>query len=210
MTELKDSLDCANSFWKIPDINTQLEKFIDNWAYDRKFNSRYHFGFVDCLLELMWVRERMLAAKNMNSTKRNIFWQDIDLKNKSHLIWFFNWCKDRPTILLNIIHGTIQQLTENNESESVFFTLTDFMELEFRSWLCICEHEFLKLLHVSLFEKLIDHNLIYDHDSIVCQELINSGILNINLAVFKLFIGDRNSFSIEKKGKFQTVPICKP
>ena len=37
--ELKDSLDCANSFWKIPDINTQLEKFIDNWAYDRKFNS---------------------------------------------------------------------------------------------------------------------------------------------------------------------------
>jgi len=75
------------------------------------------------------------------------------------------------------------------------------MELEFRSWLCICEHEFLKLLHVSLFEKLIDHNLIYDHDSIVCQELINSGILNINLAVFKLFIGDRNSFSIEKREK---------
>ena len=153
-TEILDSLDCANSFWNIPDINTQLVNFIDNWAYDRKFNNRYHFGFVDCLLELMWVRERMLAAKNMNSTKRNIFWQDIDLKNKSHLIWLFNWCKDRPTAFLNITHGTIQQLTENNESESMFFSLTDFMELEFRSWLCICEHEFLKLVHVSLFEKL--------------------------------------------------------
>ena len=77
------------------------------------------------------------------------------------------------------------------------------MELEFRSWLCVCEHEFLKLLHVSLFEKRIDHNLIYDHDSIVCQELINSGILNINLAVFKLFIGDRNSFTIEKRTKLR-------
>ena len=38
-TDFKDSLDCANSFWKIPDINTQLDKFIDNWAYDRKFKS---------------------------------------------------------------------------------------------------------------------------------------------------------------------------
>ena len=37
--------------------------------------------------------------------------------------------------------------------------------------------------------------------TIVCQELINSGILNINLAVFKLFIGDRNSFTIEKRTK---------
>ena len=50
-TELKDTLDCANSFWKIPDINAQLDKFIDNWAYDRKFKSQYYFGFVDCLLE---------------------------------------------------------------------------------------------------------------------------------------------------------------
>ena len=24
-----------------------------NWAYDKKFNSRYAFGFVDCLLQLM-------------------------------------------------------------------------------------------------------------------------------------------------------------
>ena len=147
----------------------------------------------------MWVRERMLAAKNMNTTKQNIFWQDIALKNKSHLIWFFNWCKNRPTIFVNIIHGTIQQLTENNESESVLFTLTDFMELEFRSWLCICEHEFLKLLHVSLFEKLIDHNLIYDHDKFGCQELINSGMLLINLDIMTSVIDDRNSFTIEER-----------
>ena len=139
----------------------------------------------------------------MNSTKRNIFWRDIDLKNKSHLIWLFNWCKDKPTVFLSIVHGTIQQLTENNESESVLFTLTDFMELEFRSWLCFCEHEFLKFLHVNLFEQLIDHNLIYDHDFIVCQELINSGILNIHLAVFNLFIGDRNSFTIQKRTKLR-------
>ena len=79
----------------------------------------------------------MLASKNMNTTKRNIFWDEIDLKNKSHVIWLFNWCKERPTVFLNIIHGTIQQLTENNESESIIFTLTDFMELEFKSWLCI-------------------------------------------------------------------------
>ena len=54
-TEILGSLDCANSFWNLPDINTQLTKFIDNWAYDRKFNSRYYFRFVDCLLELMWI-----------------------------------------------------------------------------------------------------------------------------------------------------------
>ena len=48
---------------------------------------------------------------------------------------------------------------------------------------------------------MIDHNLIYDHDSAVCQELINSGILMINLAVLKLFIDDRNSFSIEERKK---------
>ena len=72
------------------------------------------------------------------------------------------------------------------------------MELEFKAWLCICEHEYLKLVNVTLFEQIIDHNLIYDHDSFGCQELINSGILLINLAVLKLFIDDRNSFSIEE------------
>ena len=61
---------------------------------------------------------------------------------------------------------------ENNESESVVFTLDNFMKLEFKAWLCICEHEYLKLVNVTLFEKIIDHNLIYDHDSFVCQEFI--------------------------------------
>ena len=80
----------------------------------------------------------MGTGKNAGSQKyefhkAKLFWQDIDLKNNSHLIWFFNWCKDRPTIFLNIIHGTIQQLTENNESESVLFTLTDFHGFAFAS-----------------------------------------------------------------------------
>ena len=66
-TEVSDSLDCANSFWNLPDINSQLTKFTDNWAYERKFNSRYLFGFVDCLLEFMWIQDRMFASKNMNA-----------------------------------------------------------------------------------------------------------------------------------------------
>ena len=35
--------------------------------------------------------------------------------------------------------------------------------------LCICENEYLKLVKVTLFTKLIDHNLIYDHTLFVCQ-----------------------------------------
>ena len=106
--------------------------------------------------------------------------------------------KEKPLVLLNILHGTVQQLTENNQSDSVVFTLDNFMELEFKA-LCICEHEYLKLVNVTFFEKIIDHNLMYDHNTFDCQELINSGILMmINLAVLKLFIDDRNSFSIEK------------
>ena len=31
----------------------------------------------------------------------------------------------KPSFFLNIIHGTVQQLTENNESESVIFSLKD-------------------------------------------------------------------------------------
>ena len=48
---VSDSLDCANSFWNLQDISNQLVKFIDKWAYGRKFNTRYSFGFVDCLLD---------------------------------------------------------------------------------------------------------------------------------------------------------------
>ena len=108
----------------------------------------------------------MLASKNMNAISQIIFWEKVDLKNKSDIIWLLNWCKQKPTVFLNIIHGTIQQLTENNESESVIFSLSDFMDLEFKSWLCICEHEYLKLVKVTLFEKVIDHNLICDHNLI--------------------------------------------
>ena len=131
----------------------------------------------------MWIRDRMLAAKNMNTNTKVIFWDKINLKNKSDVIWLFNWCKQKPTILLNIIHGTIKQLTEQNESDSVLFSSEEFMDLEFKSWLCICEHEYLKLVKVTLFEKLIDHNLIYDHNIFVCQELINSGMILINLDI---------------------------
>ena len=198
-SEITDSLNCANSFWKVPDISVQLTKFFDNWASDRKFNSRYHLGFVDCLLELMWIRDRMLAAKNMNANKQTIFWENICLKNKANVKWLLTWCRRRPTIFLNIIKGTIQQLTENNESKFVILSLGDFMELEFKSWLCICEHEYLKLVQVTLFEKVIDHNLIFDHDVFACQELINSGMMVIFLAIMKSFVDDRNSFIIEER-----------
>jgi hypothetical protein len=46
-SEVMDLLDSANSFWNVPDIKAQLKKFIDEWAYDRNFNSRYCFGCVD-------------------------------------------------------------------------------------------------------------------------------------------------------------------
>ena len=42
---------------------------------------------------------------------------------------------------------------KNNESESVVSSLEDFMDLEFKLWLCICEHEYLKLVNITLFEK---------------------------------------------------------
>ena len=64
---------------------------------------------------------------------------------------------------------------------------------------CNCEHEYLKLVKVTLFENLIDHNLIYDHDKFGCQELINSGMLLINLDILKSYINDRNSFTIEER-----------
>ena len=133
----------------------------------------------------------MLAAKNMNASKRNIFWDRINLKHESHVRWLLNEAKNKPSCFLNILRGTVHQLTENNESEDIAFTLEDYLELEFKAWLCICEHEYLKLLNVTLFEKLIDHNLIYDHDSFIIQEIINSGMLMIILAILKLFIDDK-------------------
>ena len=95
----------------------------------------------------------MLGARNMNAKAQLIFWDKINLKSKSDAIWLFNWCKKKPTILLNIIHGTIKQLTKNNESDSVLFSSEEFMGLEFKFWLCNCEYEYLKLVKVTLFEE---------------------------------------------------------
>ena len=102
-TEVSDSLDCANSFWDIQDIKNQLSKFIDEWAYDRNFNSRYYLNFVDCHFT-------------------DYFWREIDLKNNSYVIWLFNWCKQKPSIFQNIVHGTVQLLTKSNESELVIIS----------------------------------------------------------------------------------------
>ena len=82
-TKVSDSLDCANNFWNLPDIKVQLTKFIDECGYDINFNNRYCFGLEDCLIELIWIRERMLAAKNMNATRQIIFWDKISLKHSS-------------------------------------------------------------------------------------------------------------------------------
>ena len=95
-------------------------------------------GFVDCLIELMWVRDIMFAAKkNMNAKTQTIFWEKVNLKNEADVKWLLIWCKQRPRIFLNIIKGRIQQLAESNESECVLFSLDDFMKLELKSWLCI-------------------------------------------------------------------------
>ena len=64
-----------------------------------------------------------------------------------------DWCKLKPTILLKIIQGTMEKLTEHNESESVMVSLVEFMDLECKSWLCICENEYIKFVKVLLFEK---------------------------------------------------------
>ena len=73
----------------------------------------------------------------MNARSHLTFWEKIDLKNKSDVIRLFNWCKQKPTIFLNIIQGTVQLPTECNESESVIFSLKDFMDLEFKSCFAI-------------------------------------------------------------------------
>ena len=76
------------------------------------------------------------------------------------------------------------------------------MDLEFKSWLCICEHEYIKLVKATLSEKVIDHNLICDHNTFAYQALIYSGMIRINLAILKFFIDDRNSFHIEERKNF--------
>ena len=123
----------------------------------------------------------------MNATRQIIFWNKINLKYESHLRWLFDWVKENPFLFRNILRGTVRQLTRNNESENVMFTLDNLMELEFKIWLYIYKPEYLKLVNVTFFgEKMIDHHLIYDHESFICQELIISGLLIINLTISKL------------------------
>ena len=39
--EVINALNCANSFWNIPDINTHLYNFVLNdWLYDKNINNR--------------------------------------------------------------------------------------------------------------------------------------------------------------------------
>jgi hypothetical protein len=64
-------------------------------------------------------------------------------------------------------------------------------------------------MKVTLFEKVIEHNLIYDHNTLAYQELIYSGMLKINLAILKFFIDDRNSFTIEEKKNLGLFQIAK-
>ena len=73
------------------------------------------------------------------------------------------------------------------------------MDLEFKSWLCIYETDYLKLVKVRSFEKVIYHNLI-----------INSGMLLINLDILKFFMDDRNSFIIEERKKLGLVKKRNP
>ena len=148
----------------------------------------------------------MDTRKNVGSQKIE-FWDRINLKHESDVRWLFNEVKNKPSVFLNILQGTVFQLTESNESENVVFTLGNLMELEFKAWLCICEHEYIKLVNVTLFEKMIDHNLIYDHDSFVIQAIIYSGMLMIILAILKLFIDDRNSFSYEQWEKLHQIKV---
>ena len=113
--------------------------------------------------------------------------------------WLIHWCKEKPTVFLNIINGSIKQLTEDNDRESVRFLLEDFISLKFKSRLCICKHEYLKLNIVTLFNKLIEHNFINKHDFYLCLELIGPGTLKSNMSIVKLFINNINSFAIEER-----------
>ena len=61
-SEAINSLGAVNSFWNIPGVNFQFKNFLDGWLYVKKFNNRYCFGFVDSLIELMWIRETILAV----------------------------------------------------------------------------------------------------------------------------------------------------
>ena len=70
------------------------------------------------------------------------FFEKFDLNNNSDVKWLISWCKQKRRYSE---HHTWDNSTtyRNSESESVIFSLEDFMD-------------YLKLVNVALFEKIID------------------------------------------------------
>ena len=119
----------------------------------------------------------MLAVKNMNELKISTLWEKVDLKSEPHVQWLKIWCKTKLKVFLNILNGKIEQISEESPEESAWFTLEDFLTLEFKSWLFFCEHEYLKFVNTILFRKLKEHNLINNYGFDPILELIRSGML---------------------------------
>ena len=61
---------------------------------------------------------------------------------KSNVGWIFGTSENN--CLYYKISGLVKTANKNTGEESVWFCLEDFMNLEFKSWLCNCEHEYLK------------------------------------------------------------------
>ena len=83
------------------------------------------------------------------------------------------------------MHGTIQQLTENNESEYVVLSWKI-------SWTSNSNHGF-------ACAKMSISNWLMLHCLTTTFLAANSGMLLMNLAILKLFVDGRNSFTIEDK-----------
>ena len=66
------------------------------------------------------MQERMLAAENMNATKQTIFWDKINLKNKSNLRWLLNEEKEKPSVFVNILQGQFMN-SQNAMSQKMLF-----------------------------------------------------------------------------------------
>ena len=63
----------------------------------------------------------------------------------------------------------IKQISEESSEESAWFTLADFLTLEFKSCLYIGKHEYLKFVSIILF--------VNDHGFDAILELIRSEML---------------------------------
>ena len=57
-----------------------------------------------------------------------MFWEKVNLKNESDVKWLLTWCAHAET---NDLLKTIQQLTENNESDLLYF-LSDRVDVDTR------------------------------------------------------------------------------